>query len=209
MITRAQASGLIRQPNGQMTLDDADARTGDIMDLIRESDCHAWKDTTALADRFPPTAAGLRDLWQFVRTQIRYVEDPPGQQYIQSPAALWASMQGDCKSMSLFICSVIRNWMRAGYEVDYVYRFVSYPGDYDIRHVYVMVLLGDEWYVMDAVHDVWDEELDYSYKKDLYGACDIPVEGSRQSDTAISGIAIGNNIRGLLMVIVLVIAIIR
>ena len=51
----------------------------------------------------------LESIWTFVHTKIEDVRDEPGDERIKLPAVTWKDRYGDCKSMSLFIGSILKN----------------------------------------------------------------------------------------------------
>lgn len=103
----------------------------------------------------------LYNVWRFVRGNITYRADRPGHERVKSPGALFAEKKGDCKSFSIALGAILRE---LGYN--YKYRFVSYvPGD--VTHVYVIATGRNGQYILDAVHNRFDEEVNYFQKKDI------------------------------------------
>ena len=105
----------------------------------------------------------LMNVWEFVHDNIRYKADPRGHERIKSPSRLWHDREGDCKSFSLMIGSILRNYKTIGFS----YRFVGYDRKLnDYTHVYVIAHMKNRPVVMDAVHTRFDEEVPYVLKKD-------------------------------------------
>ncbi len=105
----------------------------------------------------------LMNVWNFVHDNIRYKADPRGHERIKSPSRLWYDREGDCKSFSLMIGSILRNYKTIGFS----YRFVGYDRRLnDYTHVYVIAHMKNRPVVMDAVHTRFDEEVPYVLKKD-------------------------------------------
>ena len=76
-----------------------------------------------------------KNIWEFLKTQIPYVLDKQGYQWIKSPGRLWQEKAGDCKSFSVFTASCLKNL-----GIPYGYRFASYnERDSTPTHVYVYV----------------------------------------------------------------------
>jgi len=100
----------------------------------------------------------LNNIWDFVKTEIRYVRDQPGNEVVKSPGQLWKSREGDCKSFSIFIGSILNN---LGYA--YKYRVAIYsPLTPQQGHIYPVVILPDgEEVVVDAVHTRYNDEAKY------------------------------------------------
>jgi len=103
----------------------------------------------------------LRNVWAFVKKNVRYKIDRPGWEKVKSPGALFASGNGDCKSFSIAIGAILRTL-----GIRYKYRFTSYaPGDY--THVYIVAYpKGHTSVILDAVHTHFDEEVPYYRKRD-------------------------------------------
>lgn len=108
----------------------------------------------------------VEKLWEILYN-VKYKEDPQGQQWIKTPARLLSDKEGDCKSITLFVNSVLSN---LGYKT--WFRFVSYDKRSDYSHVYTIVEDKDgNKYPLDYVAYVQRglapfEELHYTNKKD-------------------------------------------
>ena len=108
----------------------------------------------------------VEKLWEILYN-VKYKEDPQGQQWIKTPARLLSDKEGDCKSITLFVNSVLSN---LGYKT--WFRFVSYNKDGDFSHVYTIVEDKDgKKYPLDYVAYIQRgippfEELNYQKKKD-------------------------------------------
>lgn len=103
----------------------------------------------------------LRNVWGFIRNNIKYRADRPGHERVKSPGALFAEGVGDCKSFSIAIGAILRSL-----GIPYRYRFTAYePGD--VTHVYVIADTARGPVILDAVHTKFDEEVPYYRKKDV------------------------------------------
>ena len=102
----------------------------------------------------------LKNVWQFTRRNITYLRDTDGEEVVKSPGKTWEDRTADCKSLSVFIASILKN---LGYE--YFYRVVFYdPASPNQGHIYPIAVLPDgEEVPMDAVNTKFDEE--YAYWK--------------------------------------------
>lgn len=99
----------------------------------------------------------LKSIWEFVRRNIRYVADRTGYEKIKSPGATWASRYADCKGMSVFVGSLLRN---LGYE--FYYKVVFYDKDRPEQgHIYPVAILEDCEVIIDAVHYRFNDEVPY------------------------------------------------
>lgn len=77
-------------------------------------------------------------LANFVRENFTYIEDGLDEQIIQTPAYLYQSESGDCKSFALFIAGCL-----TALKIDNGFTFAQYPNDDDFTHVYNFVLLDN------------------------------------------------------------------
>jgi len=185
MNLRNAASASIKQTSHAEEVIFSDGDTDDIVSVI----LHADKLAGPFTERFAPYLRGRTEaettekVWHFVKNEIRYQKDRNGHERIKSPGKLWADKEGDCKSMSVFVASILRNL-----GVPYKYRFAHYPNpsrplDKDVNHVFVVAVdrHGREIPV-DTVASRWnyEEPYDYAYDEDITTA-----PASRQ---AISGI---------------------
>lgn len=156
----AKANRLIQYPEGTVNVIHQNGSTQDIINVILEADKKAYLQTK----NFAPMLLGANDnetcqnIWKFIHGNIRYVKDPVGFEKVKSPAKTWKDRYGDCKSMSLFAGSILKNL-----GIPYAYRFTSYEKRGNYTHVYV-VAAGQ--YIIDAVHGKYNEEVPYEKKKD-------------------------------------------
>lgn len=158
-----------------------DVNTQGIIEAVLYGDERCKEYTTA----FAPTLKGAkvfdtcRNIWEFLKSEIPYVLDKSGYQFIKSPGRLWQDKAGDCKSFSVFTASLLKNL-----GIPYGYRFTSYnPGDNTPTHVYVYVpVKGGAEIIIDAVWSgPFNTQKPYSFKQDY----------KRTSGVAIG--SVGNN----------------
>lgn len=152
---------VIPKPDGVHEVRHRDGNTWDIIKVILDADAKLGKYMCEFANQFEPSYAGLYDLWFWVHDNIKYVPDKPGHEKVKDPRVTWSDGNGDCKSFSLFIASVLRCL-----GIRYKYRFASYDGAKDPTHVYVIAFIDKKEIILDAVHDKFDEEAEYSKKWD-------------------------------------------
>lgn len=102
------------------------------------------------------------NIWNWVKENIKYRKDPPGVQWIKTPARLASDGSGDCKSYSVFIASCLYNLGIKG-----TFRFVSYDKtDPTPTHVYVVVKSRGEEIIIDDVMPAFNREKAYASKFD-------------------------------------------
>lgn len=100
------------------------------------------------------------ELWAWVKARINYLEDPGGRQRVKSPAALYDTRHGDCKSMTVFVATVLH---AAG--IDHFIRFAAYqPGP--VTHVYAVARIDGKEVPVDTVWKAFGAEKNYRTKKD-------------------------------------------
>jgi hypothetical protein len=140
-----------------------DYDTNDIIKVIIEMDKQNDKRFCDFAKQFSRDRKGLKKLWNFVRYDIRYKEDPNGAQLVKTPAALWQTKVGDCKSKTLFVNQVLRCL-----NIPYIIRFTSYGADPNPTHVYSIAILDGQQIKMDTVYHMFNSEKPYRHKKDFF-----------------------------------------
>lgn len=143
-------------------------KDGDTQDIINTV-LFANKRPEHLADtkELAKTLKGKTDLetahniWKFVKTNIKYILDPIGEQYIKAPNKTLSDGFGDCKSRSVLITSLLsNNGIKNGY------RFASYHLTRPISHVYVIANINNQIIVLDADMNSFNQEKKYTLKKD-------------------------------------------
>ena len=141
-----------------------DGHTDDIVDAILSAEQWNQDQTAALAPYLKggSTSETLRNVWFFIRSNIRYKKDAPGYERVKLPAKTWADREGDCKSMSVFIAGLLKNL-----GIPAKYRFVSYEKGRPVTHVYVVATpKGSREVIVDAVHTRFDTEEPYKSKRE-------------------------------------------
>ncbi len=153
----------IKSAAGEKVLLIKNGNTDDIIDALLDEIPGVKEQTREFSRQFSPDREGLRRLWTWVKRNIRYVEDPLGVQWIRTPARLWYDREGDCKSFTLFIVSVLENL-----KMPYYVRFTNTekPGGRIVNHVYPIAVLNGKEIVLDAVWRAFDTEHKFFFKKD-------------------------------------------
>jgi len=165
----AQSTGISRAA-GKSVLLTKGGNTGDIINVILDVIPDVKRQTKGFATGFTPTKAGMQKLWSWVRTNIRYEEDPLGVQWVREPARLWHDKVGDCKSFTVFIVSVLEN-----IGLDYRVRFsnTEIPDSKIVNHVYPIAILPDgSEVIVDAVYPFFNAQKRFHFAKD-YTMSDI------------------------------------
>lgn len=103
----------------------------------------------------------LRNVWDFIKKNLKYRPDRPGHERIKSPGALFASGYGDCKSYSVATGAILRY-----FGIPYRYRFAAYDaGDY--THVYIVADGEEGDVILDSVYTRFDAEHPYHHIHDI------------------------------------------
>lgn len=141
---------------GKAVLLKAGGSTDDIVEAVLDTVPEVREQTRDFSRRFTADKEGMRELWYWVKTNIRYKEDPLGVQWIREPARLWHDREGDCKSFTVFIVSVLENL-----GVKYFIRFSNTEDSRStkVNHVYpVAILPGGKQVIVDAVYTGFNKE---------------------------------------------------
>lgn len=164
MLTKDWARQSISEGRSNVTWLYPDGSTKDIISAIGYAD----ERSAPFTERFSEALKGMskfdaaRNIWYFLKNNIRYVEDSDsygkGFQFVKSPAQLVTDGTGDCKSLSVFTGSVLQNL-----GIPYQYKFTAYhdpadPDNRNVKHVYVIVPDGKRNIIIDAVYNRFNAE---------------------------------------------------
>jgi len=97
-----------------------------------------------------------RNIWSFLKHNIKYVEDSVHFQDIKLPDRLVKERKGDCKSYSMFTGSILECL-----GIPYKFAYTSYTNSKTPQHVYVQT---DDGIIVDAVWRKFNDEKPYTYK---------------------------------------------
>jgi hypothetical protein len=163
MLTKSLVQRYIQPSNNEAVQIKGNYKTDDIVSVVLATDTTAWQNTAELSKQIKYTS--IKDvcsqIWYFLKNNIKYQEDTPGQQLVKTPSALWNDRTGDCKSYSIFTASILRNL-----GINYAYRFVSFSGTETPTHVYVIAYDGATPIIIDAVWTSFNSQKQYTFKKD-------------------------------------------
>lgn len=84
-------------------------------------------------------------IFEFVRSRIRYVNDPVGQEYFQSVPGIWKAQMGDCEDFTALLAAL---FTAAGIKVQA--RVIRIPSAEGWAHIYPMAWLDGAWRAFDA-----------------------------------------------------------
>ena len=142
-------------------------KDGDTQDIVRTVLHMHEKYNSEVKDfaeylRGSNTMETCNNIWQFLKRNIRYKKDPPGVQWVKSPARTWEDKFCDCKSYAVFIGSLL-----TCLKIKCVFRFVSFDSSSRLpTHVYIAVPNGRKEIIIDDVIDSFNTEVPYTYKQD-------------------------------------------
>ncbi len=97
-----------------------------------------------------------RNIWSFLKHNIKYVEDSVHFQDVKLPDRLVKERKGDCKSYSMFTGSILDCL-----GIPYKFAYTSYTNSKTPQHVYVQT---DDGIIIDAVWKKFNDEKPYTYK---------------------------------------------
>lgn len=119
------------------------------MELIRETVLKHAESLKPLAETFrgKSTLKTAENIWNFIKTNIRYEKDRPGYEEVRTPARFIADGFGDCDDMSVFAASVL---LALGLKP--FFYVVAFNGNAHPGHIYV----GIENIVLDGVMPVFN-----------------------------------------------------
>lgn len=166
---------IIKPASGKVIDHYQNGGTSDIIEVIMRSD----KQSDRYIDRNQARCLigsskyeTARNIWRFVKSNVKYRPDKPGHEIIKTPGALFEHGAGDCKSFSIAEVALLR---ALGFK-NIRYRFAAYaPGDY--THVYVVCTINGKEVILDAVYGRFDAEASYYHKKDIPAALPKAMNG--------------------------------
>lgn len=151
--------------NGLSTLSKADAFNSDIISCIHANYPEAVKQCKSIAKNFKGSTRLQTsfNIWKWLKSNIQYVKDVKGSQWVKLPNRFISDGSGDCKSYSLFTAGIL-----GALGIPFSFRYAGYvPGSAIPTHVYVVT--EDESgqpIIIDAVYRAFNSQKKYDFKKD-------------------------------------------
>ena len=102
-----------------------------------------------------------KNVFNFLKENVRYIVDSEENQKIKSPAAIIATGACDCKCYSLFIGGIL-----GAMKIPFVYRFASYNKNKNLGHVFVVMYYYGKEIFIDPVIEKFNDKKPYTYKVD-------------------------------------------
>jgi hypothetical protein len=140
-----------------------DQSTKNIIDEIIKAHYLYAEDYKKIAKNFE----GLNDLqtaknvFNFLKNNVKYVVDSEENQKIKSPAAIISTGACDCKCYSLFIGGIL-----GAMKIPFVYRFASYNKNKSLGHVFIVMYYYAKEIYIDPVLATFNNKKEYTYKID-------------------------------------------
>ena len=163
---------IIELPDGRATVEYQKGYTEDIMRSVRDCYRDTIPQSRVLAEYLTGATPedSCRNVFEFVERNIRYVEDPDGVQWVRTPSRLLNDGEGDCKSYTILICTVLANL-----NIEHLLRFVTYVDGGEYTHVYPVAVIDGRELPMDVVAKQlrgipMGKELTYKGHKDMKGS---------------------------------------
>lgn len=160
--------------NGNETMLVRNQNTDDIIKGILEAHYKYSKNYDKISSFFigstPKQTA--RNIYNFLKENVKYKVEPENKQTIKSPAAIIATGHttgSDCKNYSLFIAGIINSlaWMKLQ-KIPFCFRFSSYKYFSEVpEHVFVVLYPGTNHEIwIDPVLNSFDNKKAFTYKID-------------------------------------------
>lgn len=104
----------------------------------------------------------LKNIFDFVYKYIQYIPDHKYTEQLRRPLRTLHDQKGDCDCYSILIATILENL-----GIDYRFRVTAYSDPNRFQHVYIIVpTKNGKYYTVDPVLDNYNEEKNYSNKKD-------------------------------------------
>ncbi len=176
---------LIKPAKNETVLIKREYNTDDIITAVLQADKETYSDVSSFVKsiQYSNLTDLAKQLFDFVFYNIKYVEDPIGNQYIKRPSALYSTKFGDCKSMALFISACLKNL-----GIPYYYRFVSFSSIDKATHVYVVMYdENNKLVIIDPVVKKFNYQKPYTFKHDyMNGLYRVNGIGDAKSETMLN-----------------------
>lgn len=162
MINISQAKIIVPRSNNQNQILNKEGYTPDIIHAMLDIYPKSKSQVKALAQKLKGNTPidSARNIWNFIKMNIRYQLDPPGKQLIKEPRRIISDGFSDCKGYS-----ILANSLLSALGIQNKFRFVSYrPGP--VTHVYSVALIDNKEIIIDACMTAFDQQKAYLTKKD-------------------------------------------
>lgn len=161
-LSRSNILTMMPAPLGTTTVNYDRGGNANIIEVLHRNIPRAVLETKTIARHFKGATAldTGRNIWDFLKKEMRYVRDGADQN-IKTPSAFLKAGTGDCKTFSLFTLAILYN---LGYEP--VLRYASYDSNPTPSHVYIYIISNGRRIIIDAVWSAFNSEKKFTNKKD-------------------------------------------
>ena len=186
---------------GEKILIKKNQNVNDIIDAIEKAHKDHCSDYKKIARHFvgKNKRETAQNIWNFLKKNVPYNEEPEHRQTIKSPAAIlitgmYNTEKNDCKNYALFSAGILQGLNDSGYKIPYSFRFASYNlFDKTPGHVFVVVDPGTKKEIwIDPVLNEFDYKKPYYYAKDkkmMYSISGVGVGAPRKGGRIVLKIA--------------------
>jgi hypothetical protein len=145
--------------NDKIKIAVVNASNKDIQRILESNIEKATRQTRQISGYFkgPTEINTCYNIWNFLKTKVKYKEDTTAMQDIKLPSGLLRSKVADCKSFSLFTVAILKNLGIPCFLTYTSYNEISIPS-----HVYVTTKSG---IIIDGVWSSFNSEKKPTYKK--------------------------------------------
>jgi len=151
-------------PNFQDSVKFRNGSNDDIISTLHKALPQAVKEVATSAEQFRGVNnfETARNIWNYLRKELKYKKDPNGYQFIKLPRRLTTVKNGDCKSYSLLAASIL-----SALKMPVIFRYGAYNTELTPSHVYVITKdeNGNE-IIIDGVYNYFNKEVPYFKKYD-------------------------------------------
>ena len=149
--------------NGKNVVNRRNAFNSDIIEVLESNYPTAVANVKTFAQQFRGSTdqQTAHNVWNFLRSEIRYKRDPAHRQLIRIPGRFFHDGEGDCKSYSLAACSILSN---LGFKT--AFRYTSYSNSNVPTHVYCIAEKNGRKFIVDGVYHTFNAEKPYTFKTD-------------------------------------------
>jgi hypothetical protein len=140
-----------------------DQSTSDIINAIINAHYLYAEDYKKIAKYFEGAndLETAKNVFKFLKKNVRYVVDSEANQKIKSPSAIINTGACDCKCYSLFIGGIL-----GAMKIPFVYRFASYNKNKSLGHVFIVMYYYAKEIYIDPVLDSFNDQKKYTHKID-------------------------------------------
>jgi len=131
------AKKTIKKPNNETRVIFENGKTEDIVKVILLADLKSKECTKEFAKYLKGRniLETCKNIFYFLKKNIKYIKDKEGIQDVKSPCKTFSDGFADCKSLSIFAASILKNL-----KIPYKYRLASYSNSKIPTHIYVVAI---------------------------------------------------------------------